>query len=205
MVLSCADGNVIIEAMTSAECKNGGEKLVINYSFQSTPFGDVIIASTEKGVCYLGFVEESRPEACNILVGKFPKAKFFMKTDELQHDAMSAFMDAGIDYHDGTGDSHRLRDKSPQIRLHLNGTSFQLSVWKALLEIPYGATTTYGDIAAKIHNPQACRAVGSAVGANPVAYIIPCHRVICSTGEIGNYHWGKEIKVAMLKGEQSLR
>lgn len=191
--------------MTPTECKNGGENLVINYSFQSSPFGEVIIASTVKGVCYLGIVEKSRQGAYITLAGKFSAAKFVAKADELQQNAMRVFIDERGDNHDEVESILTFSDESSQIRLHLMGTSFQLSVWKALLEIPYGATTTYGDIAAKIHNPQACRAVGSAVGANPVAYIIPCHRVICSTGEIGNYHWGKEIKVAMLKGEQSLR
>lgn len=191
--------------MTPTECKNGGENLVINYSFQSSPFGEVIIASTVKGVCYLGIVEKSRQGAYITLAGKFSAAKFVAKADELQQNAMRVFIDERGDNHDEVESILTFSDESSQIRLHLMGTSFQLSVWKALLEIPYGTTTTYGNIAAKVHSPKACRAVGSAVGANPVAYIIPCHRVICSTGEIGNYHWGKEIKVAMLKGEQLLR
>lgn len=176
-----------VEGMTPGEYKNGGEDLRINYSFATTPFGDIIIASTAKGICCLEFVTSDRMEAFSALQRRFPNARFYQTVDANQQNAIFFF----------SQDWSKLQ----QIKLHLKGTEFQLKVWEALLKVPMGGMTTYGDIAASIENPKACRAVGTAIGDNPVAFLIPCHRVIKSTGEFGNYHWGADRKNAILGWE----
>ena len=176
-----------IEGMTPGEYKRGGENLRINYSFATTPFGDIIIASTAKGICALEFVTSDRMEAFSSIQRRFPNARFYQTVDAIQQNAIFFF----------TQDWSQLQ----KIKLHLKGTDFQLKVWEALLKIPMGGMTTYGDIAASIEKPKACRAVGTAVGDNPVAFLIPCHRVIRSTGEFGNYHWGTERKELILGWE----
>lgn len=178
---------VTIEGMTPGEYKHGGENLTINYSFSQSPFGKILIASTLKGVCYIAFAGENEAVAFKTLQDGFPRATFQKKTDQLQQNALSIF---SKDW-----------DKLPEIKLHLKGTDFQLKVWEALLKISMGRLSTYGAIAAQIDMPKACRAVGTAVGDNPVAFLIPCHRVIQSTGALGNYHWGKTIKTAMIGWE----
>lgn len=177
---------VNIEGMTPGEYKNGGENLSINYSFAESPFGEIFIASTSKGVCCMEFAD-SRETAFNSILKKFPNAQFTQVVDEVQQNALFIF----------TRDWSKLKE----IKLHLKGTDFQLKVWNALLRIPKGGLTTYGDIAAEINNPKACRAVGTAVGENPVAFLIPCHRVIRSSGELGNYHWGEIRKTAIIGWE----
>lgn len=172
-----------IEGMTPGESKNGGESLSINYNFSNTPFGPVIIATTTKGVCYMAFFEDGA-DAYSELKRNFPNARFFQQKDALQQDALKIF-----------------RDDFSGITLHLKGTPFQIKVWEALLKIPSGGLSTYSTIAAVVENSKASRAVGSAVGDNPVAYIIPCHRVIRSTGIIGQYHWGSARKAAMIGWE----
>lgn len=176
-----------VEGMTPGEYKNGGEDLRINYSFAATPFGDIIIASTAKGICCLEFVTSDRMEAFSSVQRRFPNARFYQTVDAVQQNAILFF----------TQDWTRIHE----IKLHLRGTAFQLKVWQALLKVPMGRMTTYGDIAASIDNPRACRAVGSAVGDNPVAFLIPCHRVIRSTGDFGNYFWGADRKSAILGWE----
>jgi len=154
---------ITVEGMTPGEYKNGGENLFLNYSFASTPFGDILIASTPKGICSIEFADDHM-EAFNSLQRKFPRARYCQKCDAIQQNALFIF----------TQDWSRLNT----IKLHLKGTEFQLKVWEALLKIPVGGMTTYGEIAAQIDNPKACRAVGSAVGENPVAFLIPmspCH------------------------------
>lgn len=177
---------VNIEGMTPGEYKNGGEKLTINYSFAESPFGELFIASTSKGICCMEFVDD-RETAYGSLLKKFPNARYTQLTDEIQQNALFIF----------TRDWSRLKE----IKLHLKGTDFQLKVWNALLRIPQGGLTTYGDIATEINNPRACRAVGTAIGENPVAFLIPCHRVIRSSGELGNYHWGEIRKTAIIGWE----
>ena len=178
---------VTIEGMTPGEYKNGGENLRINYSFATTPFGDIIIASTAKGICALEFVTADRMEAFSSLQRRFSNARFYQTVDAIQQNAIFFF----------TQDWSQLQ----QIKLHLKGTEFQLKVWEALLKVPMGGMTTYGEIAASINKPKACRADGTAVGDNPVAFLIPCHRVIKSTGEFGNYHWGIDRKEIILGWE----
>ncbi len=174
---------VKIEGMTPGEYKNGGENLEINYSWGENIFGKMLVASTSKGICYLAFGEEiERP--LNELKELFPNAKLKEKLDDFQQSVLRFF--------------NQKWEKSEEIKLHLKGTQFQLKVWETLLKIPEGKLTTYGEIAEKIDNPKANRAVGTAVGSNPVSYLIPCHRVIRSTGVLGEYHWGRERKKAMI-------
>jgi AraC family transcriptional regulator, regulatory protein of adaptative response / methylated-DNA-[protein]-cysteine methyltransferase len=175
-----------IEGMTPGEYKNGGKELRINYDFADSPFGSVLIASTEKGICYMAFADDKQ-KAFDELKQLFPNAGYFEKKDELQADALSIF---SADW-----------NRPNKIKLHLKGTGFQLKVWNMLLKIPMGSLTSYGNLAQKIDNPAASRAVGSAVGDNPVAFLIPCHRVIQSTGVLGNYHWGSTRKTAMIGWE----
>src|ERR1700710_721896 len=175
-----------IEGMTPAEYKNGGKALSINYSFAESPFGNIIVASTPKGICYMAFAD-NRDEGFNNLHAQFPNAQYTQVVDIAQQNALFIFK----------------KDWSElsKIKLHLKGTSFQLKVWEALLNIPMGGLSTYSSVAAAIHQPNASRAVGSAVGDNPVAFLIPCHRVIKSTGETGQYHWGAMRKSAMIGWE----
>lgn len=177
---------VHIEGMTPAEYKSGGKNLCINFSFAESPFGNLILASTEKGVCYMAFEEEEEMAFVH-LKEKFPNATFQRKLDTLQQNAMYIFQ----------------RDWSnlPQIKLHLKGSPFQLKVWESLLRIPMGRLSTYGKIAEVIGKPKASRAVGSAIGSNPVAYLIPCHRVIQSSGTFGGYMWGPTRKAAIIGWE----
>jgi len=175
-----------IEGMTPGEFKNGGAQLSINYSFAESPFGNLLVASTEKGICHMSFAEDGQ-EALNFLKQQFPNAAYKQMVDIIQQNALYIFT------HDWSQLNH--------IKLHLKGTAFQLKVWEALLKIPIGRLSTYKNIAEKISNPNALRAVGSAIGQNPVAFIIPCHRVIQSSGTFGNYHWGTTRKTAIIGWE----
>lgn len=177
-----------IEGMTPGEYKNGGESLSIQYSYAETLFGDIIIASTQKGICHLAFTRNDEDDFAK-LKAKFPKASFVQKTDLMQQYALQIFK----------GDWNNL----PAIKLHLKGTAFQLKVWEILLHIPLGGITTYGNIAGLAHQPNASRAVGTAIGSNPVAYLIPCHRVIRSNGISGEYAWGSTRKTALLGWESA--
>ena len=177
---------VTLEGMTPGEFKNGGEQLSILYSFAESPFGDVIVASTGKGICHLSFVG-SEKEGLGHLHGVFPNATFSQKLDLLQQSALRVF----------TSDWENLSN----VKLHLKGTPFQLKVWETLLRIPMGRLTTYSSVGRAIARPRASRAVGSAVGENPVAFLIPCHRVIRSSGVIGEYHWGAIRKTAIIGWE----
>ncbi|MFT4033935.1 MAG: methylated-DNA--[protein]-cysteine S-methyltransferase [Siphonobacter sp.] len=175
-----------IEGMTPAEYKNGGKDLTLNYSFAESPFGNLIIASTSKGICAIAFIQDEESGYAE-LKNKFPNATFQPKPDLIQQNALSIFQN---DW-----------SKLPEIKLHLKGTDFQLKVWEALLKIPMGGLSTYGNIASQIGNPNASRAVGTAIGSNPVAFLIPCHRVIQSTGTFGGYMWGPIRKTAILGWE----
>ena len=176
-----------IEGMTPGEYKNGGLALNINYSFADTPFGKIIAASTDKGVCHMAFVDEGERRAFDHLRSIFPNAKYVLSPDTKQQHALSVF----------DRDWNRLEE----IKLHLKGTEFQLKVWETLLKIPAGGLATYADLATKSGYNGACRAVGTAVGKNPVAFLIPFHRVIKATGEPGNYHWGEMRKNAIIGWE----
>lgn len=165
-----------IEGMTPGEYKNGGENLSINYSYAESPFGNILVASTAKGICYMAFAD-NEAQALNDLQKHFPNAQLRQMVDMIQQNALYIFT------HDWS--------KLNKIKLHLKGTDFQLKVWETLLKIPMGQLSTYGDIAKQLNISGASRAVGTAVGSNPVAFLIPCHRVIQSTGIVGGYHWGK--------------
>ncbi|GAC1444161.1 MAG: methylated-DNA--[protein]-cysteine S-methyltransferase [Sediminibacterium sp.] len=175
-----------IEGMTPGEFKNGGEDLSINYSYAESPFGNMLVASTAKGICYMAFADNEQA-ALQELQNNFPRARYRQMVDLIQQNALCIF----------THDWSRIS----QVKLHLRATAFQLKVWETLLKIPMGQLATYGNIASTIDNPKASMAVGSAIGDNPVAFLIPCHRVIQSTGVIGQYHWGSTRKTAMIGWE----
>jgi AraC family transcriptional regulator of adaptative response/methylated-DNA-[protein]-cysteine methyltransferase len=176
-----------IEGMTPGEYKNGGEELTIRYNFAESPFGLLLIASTHKGICYLAFADEDRPAALRLLKEEFPNAHYVQGGDALQEQALGIFA--------------RDWSRPGDIKLHLKGTPFQIKVWETLLRVPMGDLTTYSELAGAIERPRAVRAVGTAVGHNPVAFLIPCHRVIRSDGNIGEYHWGSTRKNAIIGWE----
>ena len=177
---------VNIEGMTPGEYKNGGENLSIHYSYAETPFGNVLVGSTAKGICYMAFAADEKSGFAE-LQKTFPKAQFQQMTDLIQQNALQIF---GHDW-----------SKLEKIKLHLKGTEFQIKVWETLLKIPTGKLATYGMIAQHIEKPTAARAVGTAIGDNPVAFLIPCHRVIQSAGTVGQYHWGSTRKTAIIGWE----
>lgn len=175
-----------MEGMTPGEYKNGGENLCINYSYAESTFGNILVAATLKGICYMAFVEDGM-DAFVALQRHFPNAHFKQMVDKIQQNALYIFKQDWA--------------KINNIKLHLKGTDFQLKVWETLLKIPLGQLTTYGKIAASIENIHAARAVGTAIGSNPVAFLIPCHRVIQSSGLLGGYMWGTTRKSAMIGWE----
>lgn len=178
---------VTIEGMTPGEYKNGGEGLAIFYSFHDGLFGKYLVAATSKGVCRIIFCNDFK-EALQDLRVMWPKARYSKKITPLQEQVAVFF-------------NQPSKKRKTAIKLHVQGTPFQLKVWEALLTIPEGAMVSYASLAKLVRKPTAQRAVGSAVGDNPVAYLIPCHRVIKSTGEIGNYHWGVARKNTMIAWE----
>jgi AraC family transcriptional regulator, regulatory protein of adaptative response / methylated-DNA-[protein]-cysteine methyltransferase len=178
-----------IEGMTPGEYQNGGKNLHICYSHAETRFGNILIASTDKGICHISFVQDN-PDPAEI-INRFPAAGLEQKTDLHQQQALKMFRDDWSDL--------------DRIKLHLKGTPFQIKVWNALLQIPTGALKSYLDIANEIGDTHASRAVGTAVGSNPIAYLIPCHRVITSSGNLGGYHWGIDRKTALIGWEAARR
>ncbi len=158
----------------------------IDYAFADSPFGEVLVAATTEGLCALFFADD-RAATLAELRARFPDAAFTERMTPALSDALSVFEKDGA--------------KSANIKLHLKGTPFQMEVWRALMEIPRGRLATYSDIAQRVARPRACRAVGSAVGANPVSVIVPCHRVVRSDGTPGNYHWGINRKKALIESE----
>ena len=172
-----------IERMTEGEYRS----LNIDYGFYNTPVGELLVASTSRGICCIEFADD-RNEALQLLCKRFAKSFQQMRHTEFHDLALRFFCK----------DERNLSD---EIVLHLYGTDFQINVWRALLEIPFGETFTYSDIAMAINNPRALRAVGTAIGRNPVAVIIPCHRVLRSDGGIGGYYWGIEKKKMLLEWE----
>ncbi len=175
---------ISMEGMSPAEYKHGAPALAIGFSYQQTHFGEILVASTPRGICHLAFCND-RDEALKVLTANFPQAIItsFQHAGHLK--VKNLFLGEGTE----------------PLRLHLKGTPFQLKVWEALLKIPSGSVSTYSGLASAVGHTQAARAVGSAVGANPVACLIPCHRVIRSTGILGEYHWGTKRKQAMIAWE----
>lgn len=174
------------EAVTPGEYKSQGMGLNIHYGIHLTPFGKCLIATTERGICHMSFVDKNEGKAIDDLVSHWSQADMIEDYKSTAPLVTRIFSDPQPD--------------SP-LQLHLRGTNFQIKVWEALLNIPSGAVTTYEQIALNIGNPRAVRAVGSAVGDNPIAYLIPCHRVIRKSGEFGNYMWGSARKKAILVKE----
>lgn len=176
---------ISIEAMTPGEFKQGAKGLTISYDFVSSRFGQLIVANTTKGVCFLGFIE-NKEQAVEDLVKRYTNGHLINQSTVLQQPVKAFFLNMKLDQ---------------KIHLHLSGTPFQLKVWETLLRIPNGNLATYKSIAQKIEKPMASRAVGTAIGANPIAYLIPCHRVIQATGNFGGYMWGAERKRIILGWE----
>ena len=181
------------EAMTPGDYRRRGAGLVIRYAFVNGPLGRVLLGATDKGVCWLSFAEEGG-DALHLseMMQDWTAAEFIQDPDYVAPLAAQAFAFA------------LNRNAGAPLRLHVRGTNFQLKVWEALLKIPYGARCTYGDIARGIEAPKANRAVGAAVGANLISVLIPCHRVILSSGVIHNYRWGVARKKAVLAMEEAV-
>ncbi|MEH6442628.1 MAG: methylated-DNA--[protein]-cysteine S-methyltransferase [Oceanospirillaceae bacterium] len=183
-----------IEAMTPGEYKNSAQSLVIDYSVGDSPFGKVLIASTTKGICHIEFVGDEQQGIAS-LQAKYAKAQLQSKQMPIHLQAQAIFL----------SDWHNVPQQASQIKLHLKGTAFQLKVWQALLQVPMGELSSYGSIAEKIGNAKASRAVGTAIGSNPVAFLIPCHRVIQASGNSGGYRWGDTRKSAIIGWESAKR
>lgn len=175
-----------LEGMSPASFKRGGKNLLISFQFSESIFGPILIGATDIGICYLTFAE-NREQALAELAATFPGAEFREQVSPF-HQQVNAFF-------------HNDWTNLPALKLHLKGTPFQLKIWELLLKIPMGGLTTYGHLALKAGSPGASRAVGTAVGSNPVSFLVPCHRVIRSSGVIGQYRWGQARKMAMIGWE----
>jgi AraC family transcriptional regulator of adaptative response/methylated-DNA-[protein]-cysteine methyltransferase len=178
---------VTIEAMTPGEFRQGGAGLEIGYGFAPSLFGEILVAATPRGICHIAFADD-RQAALERLRAAHPAARLSATGAGPQAEALHAALD-------------RDWTTAAKIRLHLHGTQFQMKVWEALLRIPAGRLASYGDVAAAVGAPDASRAVGTAVGANPVALLIPCHRVIRQSGAVGGYRWGAPRKQAIIGWE----
>ena len=183
---------VNLEAASPGELKSGGAGWTIAFGFAESPFGTCLIAESPRGICHLSFVEnENQKAALAALQEDWPQAK--SKRDDSATARLATKIFAR---RSGPG-------SQPALRAVVCGTSFQVRVWRALLRVQPGTLTSYGRLAHAIDKPAGARAVGAAVGRNPLAYLIPCHRVIHETGVIGNYHWGPIRKQAMIAWESS--
>lgn len=180
---------VTLEAVTPQEFKEKGAGLLIEYGFQKTPFGECLIALTERGICGLYFVQDGEREpAMTALRENWENATLLENTEKTAAIASQVF---GANNH------------GKKLHLLVKGTNFQVKVWEALLQIPQGEVRSYENIAKRIQQPKALQAVGSAIGANNIAYLIPCHRVIRKDGISGNYRWGAARKKSMLAYEMA--
>ncbi|TNI36343.1 bifunctional transcriptional activator/DNA repair enzyme AdaA [Aeromonas veronii] len=178
------DHFVQLEAVTPGEYKQRGAGLVIDHGVHDTPFGQAFVALTPRGVCNFSFLDEKTPEApLADLARSWPAARLQEAPSRTQNVINTMF------------DGSKAPDRP--ISLHVSGTNFQISVWRALLQIPPAKVVSYAQVANAVGNPKSARAVGLAVGANPVALMIPCHRVIQQNGKLGGYHWGETRKLAI--------
>lgn len=183
---------VSIDATTPGEYKNDGQSLTISYGFHPTPFGECLVGVTARGVCALEFVShQDRDELLARLENRWPSAQVKREMRKTKPIVERIFRDA----------NHSFEDKP--VHLFVKGTNFQVKVWEALLRIPFGSMCSYDDVARAIGQPNASRAVGSAIGQNAIAYLIPCHRVVRKTGGITNYRWGPTRKKAILGWESA--
>lgn len=172
------------EAMTPGDYAKGGEGLTIRWGVFDTPFGPALATATERGLCGLGFLSETTLDAAQAdLFGRWPRATYVEDPEALRPWVEAAVAQTG---------------RTP---IHLIGGPFQIKVWEALLRVPEGRVTTYSEIAGAIGHPAAVRAVGTAVGRNPLSWLIPCHRAIRREGGLGGYHWGLPVKRALLAWE----
>ncbi len=186
------DHFVQLEAVTPGEFRTRGAGLLIRFAVHETPFGPAFVAMTPRGICHLAFVDGGGIDGeLSALRGQWPLA-------ELREDGRPSQVVIGALF--GAPDD---RQAGRPISLHVSGTNFQVSVWKALLNIAPATVASYTQVAAAVGRPKAARAVGQAVGANPVALLIPCHRVIRESGELGGYHWGDMRKLAIQAWEQA--
>jgi AraC family transcriptional regulator of adaptative response/methylated-DNA-[protein]-cysteine methyltransferase len=179
---------VTLDAMTPGEMKAEGAGLTVRFGYSNTPFGEALFAVTDRGLLHLGFVDVGGESAAlDALRMRAPRATFARDDDVARGLAKRVWSEAS--------------KKGAPLRLNVPGTNFQLKVWQALIDLGSRSRTHYGGIASAIGSASACRAVGSAVGANPVAWLIPCHHVLRKSGGLGGYHWGEDRKRAMLAWE----
>jgi len=182
---------VSLEAMSPGEFKMRGAGLQIRYGIHHTPFGNAVIATTDRGVCNLHFLDVvNKQTAEQMLRESWSKAEIIYDRQTTQP------------LHDLIFNPATCKERKP-LTLLVKGTNFQIQVWRALLSVPFGGVTTYQSVAQSMERPTAARAVGNAIGSNPIAYLIPCHRVIRESGEIGGYRWGLERKRIILGWEAS--
>jgi AraC family transcriptional regulator, regulatory protein of adaptative response / methylated-DNA-[protein]-cysteine methyltransferase len=176
------------EAMSPGDFAKGGDGLRIGWGWFDSPFGPALVMGTERGICGMAFAAETGEAAAMAdMVARWPRASFAADTQMLTPWVQAAF---------GTRTG-----QNADTSLFLIGAPFQIKVWEALLRIPSGHVTTYGEIAGAIGHPRAVRAVGTAVGRNPISWLIPCHRALRKSGALGGYHWGLPVKRAMLAWE----
>ena len=174
------------EAMSPGDYAKGGEGLEIDWGWFDSPFGPAIVMGTGKGICGMGFAGEMGAEAAMAdLTRRWPKARFVENAGALRPWVLAAFG----------------ADPDSPAPLHLIGAPFQIKVWEALMRVPSGHVTTYSEIAGAVGHPNAMRAVGTAVGRNPISFLIPCHRALRRDGGLGGYHWGLPVKRAILAWE----
>ena len=174
------------EAMTPGEFAKGGEGLIVYWGWFDTPFGEALAMGTARGLCGLGFsAETGRDEAMRDLTARWPNALYQENPEAIRSWVETAFGQSG------------------ETKLHMIGAPFQIKVWEALLRIPSGHVTTYSELAQSVGHPRAVRAVGTAVGRNPVSFLIPCHRALRKSGALGGYHWGLPVKRAILAWESA--
>jgi AraC family transcriptional regulator of adaptative response/methylated-DNA-[protein]-cysteine methyltransferase len=177
------------EAMTPGEYARKGKDLTISWGWFDSPFGEVLAMGTDRGLCGMAFsAEQGRERTLADMRGRWPAAVYRNDSGALADWVAAAFGAPG---------------RGGEMSLHLIGAPFQIKVWEALLAIPSGHVTTYTEIARSIGNPKAVRAVGTAVGRNPISWLIPCHRALRRDGELGGYHWGLPVKRAMLAYESA--
>ena len=176
------------EAMTLGEFAKKAKGLVIRYAWGDSPFGEALIMATARGICGISFsAETGRSAALEDMMRRWPHAEFQKETGPTSKNDFAIFANQRT------------------VHLHVMGAPFQIKVWQALMNIPSGYVTTYGDVAAAIGFPKAARAVGSAIGKNPISWLIPCHRALHKSGTLGGYHWGLPVKRTMLAYEAARR
>jgi AraC family transcriptional regulator of adaptative response/methylated-DNA-[protein]-cysteine methyltransferase len=180
---------VVHEAMSPGEWKSGGTGLVVHYGFHPSPFGTALVMATERGLCGLAFADDTEHHAAlDDMRRRWPNATYVQDQARTALLAQRTFQPA------------HWRKETP-LRVVLIGTDFEVRVWETLLKIPFGRAATYSDIARKVCSEKAARAVGAAVGRNPISFVVPCHRVVGKNGALTGYHWGLTRKRAMLGWE----